>query len=118
MSYVIAPGVQLEFRGCLCQAEKDLAVGRSSYDIRRWGFVILVLIDAILPTYPVEYSHRYLDCLAFYVWHPLKVLTLSLGGGGLIGMCSNYLKISDVPIYIGLFPGGMPDPLQVADPDY
>lgn len=56
VSYVKAPGVQLEYRGYLCQAEKDLAVCRSSYDVRRWGFAILVLIDTSLPTYSVEYS--------------------------------------------------------------
>ena len=92
MSYVKAPGVQLEYRGYLCQAEKDLAVGRSSYDTRHWGFVILVLIDAILPTYSMEYPQRYLDCLAFYVWQPLKVLTFSLGGGLLVRLYINYIN--------------------------
>ncbi len=103
MSYVKAPGVQLEYREYLCQAEKNLAVCRSSYDARRWGFVILVLIDAILPTYSVEYPQGYLNCLAFYVAQPLKVLTFSLGGGLLVRLYINYIKISKVPIYLGTF---------------
>jgi hypothetical protein len=117
-SYAKAPGAQLEYRGYLCQEEKDLAVGRSSYDARRWGFVILVLIDTILPTYSVEYSQKYLDLAAFYMYHPIKGLTLSLGGGGLVGMYNNYIKISDIPIYIGTFTGGVPTLLEFQNPDY
>jgi hypothetical protein len=55
------------------------------------------------PSYSLEYSQRYLDIQALYVIHPFKKLTLSLGGGGLVGMYLNYIKINGLPVYIGPF---------------
>ena len=57
--------------------------------------------DISLPTYAVEYSQKYLDLQAFYVWQPLKPLTISFGGGGLVGLYTNYIKMKNYPIYIG-----------------
>ncbi|MEE9307031.1 MAG: FlgO family outer membrane protein [Spirochaetia bacterium] len=62
---------------------------------------ILTLTDNSLPTYSVEYSQKYLDAQVFYVWQPLKALTLSFGGGGLLGLYTNYIKLGNYPVYIG-----------------
>ena len=70
------------------------------------------------PSYSIEYSQKYLDLAAFFVYQPLKGLTLSLGGGGLVGMYNNYIKISNVPIYIGAFTGGVPTPAELLLPNY
>jgi len=59
------------------------------------------LTDNSLPTYSVEYTQKYLDAQAFYVWQPLKQLTLSLGGGGLLGLYTNFIKLGNYPVYIG-----------------
>jgi TolB-like protein len=66
--------------------------------------------DNSFPVYSIEYSQKYLDLAAYYVYQPLKGLTLAIGGGGLIGMYSNYIKISNVPIYIGPIASGAPVP--------
>jgi hypothetical protein len=70
------------------------------------------------PSYSVEYNQKYLDISLYYVYQPLKKLTLSLGGGGLIGMYNNYIKISNVPVYIGSFTSGAPVPAELNDGDY
>jgi TolB-like protein len=59
------------------------------------------LTDASLPSYSVEFSQRYLDLQAFYVWQPLKTLVVSAGGGGLLGLYTNYIKMTNFPIYFG-----------------
>jgi TolB-like protein len=73
--------------------------------------------DTNFPSYSIEYSQKYLDLTAFYVYQPFKGLTLSLGAGGLVGMYNNYIKISNVPIYIGpILSGGVPgDPALPAN---
>jgi TolB-like protein len=57
--------------------------------------------DTSLPSYSVEYSQKYLDLQVFYVWQPLKPLAVSIGGGGLVGLYTNYVKMKNFPIYIG-----------------
>ena len=57
--------------------------------------------DASLPTYSVEYSQKYLDLQVYYVWQPLKPLAISFGGGGLVGLYTNYIKMKNFPIYFG-----------------
>lgn len=76
-------------------------------------YYILPLVDPSLPSYSVEYSQKYLDLQVFYVWQPLKPLALSFGGGGLAGLYTNYIKMTNFPIYIGpIRPGwNEPDPL-------
>jgi TolB-like protein len=69
-----------------------------------------------LPSYSIEYSQKYLDLTAFYVYQPFKGLALSVGGGGLVGMYDNYIKITNVPIYIGPIASGIPDPVEVLLP--
>jgi TolB-like protein len=77
-------------------------------------YYITFVTDNIFPVYSVEYSQKYLNLTAYYVYQPLKGLTLSIGGGGLIGMYSNYIKISNVPIYIGpILSGGVPVPAEL-----
>jgi TolB-like protein len=76
----------------------------ADYDNTAWLAIyygIVGLTDNSLPTYSVEYSQKYLDAQAFYVWQPLKTLTLSLGGGGLLGLYTNYIKLNNYPVYIG-----------------
>ena len=65
--------------------------------------------DTNFPNYSIEYSQKYLDLTAFYVYQPFKGLTLSLGGGALVGMYNNYIKMTNVPIYIGPIDAGAPD---------
>jgi TolB-like protein len=75
------------------------------------------ITDNSFPGYSIEYSQKYLDLTAFYVYQPFKGLTLSLGGGGLVGMYNNYIKITNVPIYIGpITSGGVPVVLELSDP--
>jgi TolB-like protein len=71
-------------------------------------FELYFLGDTNFPSYSIEYSQKYLDLTAYYVYQPRKGLTLSIGGGGLIGMYSNYIKITNVPIYIGPIALGIP----------
>jgi TolB-like protein len=71
-------------------------------------FELYSLGDTNFPSYSIEYSQKYLDLTAYYVYQPRKGLTLSIGGGGLIGMYSNYIKITNVPIYIGPIALGIP----------
>ena len=78
--------------------------GSPDYDNTAWlafYYVIVGLTDTSLPTYSVEYSQKYLDAQVFYVWQPLKALTLSFGGGGLLGLYTNYIKLGNYPVYIG-----------------
>ena len=63
---------------------------------------------ASLPSYSVEYSQKYLDLQVYYVWQPLKLLALSCGGGALVGLYTNYIKMTNYPIYIGPILGGAP----------
>ncbi len=60
------------------------------------------------PSYSIEYSQKYLDLAVLYVYQPSKGLTVSLGGGGIIGMYNNYIKFTEVPIYVGSLLGGLP----------
>jgi TolB-like protein len=78
--------------------------GSPEYENTAWLAVyysITGLTDGSMPSYAVEFSQKYLDAIAFYVWQPLKQLTLSIGGGGLLGLCTNYVKLSNYPVYIG-----------------
>ena len=61
----------------------------------------LVPLDSSLPSYSVEYSQKYLDLQVYYVWQPLKPLVVSFGGGGLVGLYTNYIKMKNFPIYVG-----------------
>ncbi len=99
----------------------DFDPASSDYDNTSWltaYYAIPLLTDDSLPIYSVEYSQKYLDLTAFYVYQPLKRLTLSFGGGGLIGMYNNYIKISNVPVYIGPFTAGVPLPGDLGKEDY
>lgn len=69
------------------------------------------------PSYGIEYSQKYLDLAVLYVYQPLKRLTISFGGGGIVGMYDNYIKFTDVPIYIGSFTGGVPLPSDLQNSD-
>jgi len=45
------------------------------------------------------------------VLNPVKKLALSFGGGGLIGLWNNYIKMSNFPVYIGPYDmNGVPLP--------
>jgi hypothetical protein len=68
-----------------------------------------------LTAYSVECSQKYVDFAFLYVYQPLKRLNFSLGGGGLIGVYNNYIKIGNVPIYIGPFSGAIPGDLLSED---
>jgi len=58
-----------------------------------------------LPTYSLEYSQRYLHMAGFFVWNPLQRLTISIGGGGLVGLWSNMIKLSSLPVPLAYDPG-------------
>lgn len=60
------------------------------------------------PTYGLEYSQKYIDIQALYVLNPVRQLAISFGGGGLIGLWNNYIKMSNFPVYIGGFLNGEP----------
>ena len=66
--------------------------------------------DPSLPSYSVEYSQKYLDLKVFYVWQPLKPLAVSFGGGGLVGLYTNYIKMKNFPIYVGPLDPGTGEP--------
>ncbi len=72
------------------------------------------------PSYGFEYSQKYLDIQALYVLNPVRQLALSFGGGGLIGLWNNYIKMNNFPVYIGLYDdNGVPFPgptLGTSDP--
>jgi hypothetical protein len=88
----------------------DPEYGNTPWLIAYYG--IPALSDTSLPTYSIEYSQKYVDFTVLYVYQPLKRLTFSIGGGGLIGVYNNYIKIGNVPIYIGSFSGIIPDDLS------
>jgi hypothetical protein len=74
------------------------------YDNTDWLFTYydsIATVDTSLPSYSIEYSQRYLDVVAYYVWQPLKPLVVSFGGGGLLGMYTNSIEMRNYPIYIG-----------------
>ena len=90
--------------------------GSGEYDNTQWlvaYYNIPLLSDTSLPTYSIEYSQKYLDLAAYFVYQPIKRLTLSFGGGGLLGMYTNYIKLGNVPVYIGDFAGIVPTSLDV-----
>jgi len=45
-----------------------------------------------------------------FVWNPLQRLALSIGGGGLLGMWKNYIKLSNLPIPFIYNPASNGDP--------
>jgi TolB-like protein len=66
--------------------------------------------------YGFEHSQQYLDLQVHFVLNPVKQLAISFGGGGILGMMKNYIKMS-LPVYIGLFFNGEPVPAQTLFPE-
>jgi TolB-like protein len=58
--------------------------------------------------YKFEHSQQYLDLQVHFVLNPVKKLAISFGGGGILGMMKNYIKMT-LPVYIGSFTDGVPD---------
>jgi TolB-like protein len=64
--------------------------------------------DTSLPSYSLEYSQQYIDVQALFVINPVRQLTLSFGGGGILGMWRAMIKLNNFPIYVGPYSGGQP----------
>ena len=89
----------------------------SDYDNTDW-LIDYFTIDfplASRPSYSIEYSQKHLDLQVFYVWQPLKPLAVSIGGGGLVGLYTNYIKMKNFPIYIGPIDPTLNEPIFSAD---
>lgn len=67
-----------------------------------------------LPQYTYDYTQNYLEGLVFLVWNPIKELTLSVGGGGLLGLWVMQISIHNLPIYIGSY-DEYEDPIAIDD---
>jgi hypothetical protein len=66
------------------------------------------------PSYSFEYSQNYADLRILFVWNPFQRLTLSLGGGGLLGMWNHYIKLSNLPVPL-VYEPPLGDPTGVAE---
>jgi TolB-like protein len=69
------------------------------------------------PKYGFECSQSYLQAEAAFVFSPGRRVALSVGGGGIFGLWSAMVKLSDLPVYIGdyLDDGTPADPTILAN---
>ncbi|MBN1698825.1 MAG: hypothetical protein JW881_15015 [Spirochaetales bacterium] len=76
-------------------------------------YEITGLSNTDLPHCNVEYNQYYLDLQVFFVFNPIKRLTVSAGGGGLLGFWNARLELTNFPVYVGEY--GFDE--QPAEPD-
>jgi TolB-like protein len=51
--------------------------------------------------YNIEYAQSYLDLQVLFVFNPIKQLTISAGGGGLLGLWNARIELGSFPVYVG-----------------
>jgi TolB-like protein len=65
------------------------------------------------PKFGFECSQSYLQAEAAFVFSPGRRVALSAGGGGILGLWSAMVKLSDLPVYIGAYTGSTPDEPEI-----